>query len=96
MGRIKEMMMDFCDCAEIPFDEIDNPAVYAAFKDFCHVASIIKRIQLSSGERRLRWSTKLWNAIDCMEAPEPHWRLMLHELPDCFDRHSVNCLKFTY
>ena len=60
------------------------------------VQRILERIDATTGERRLRWATKLWNAIDCMESPEVYWQLMLRELPDCFDRPSVNCLRFTY
>jgi len=64
--------------------------------DLQRVARIIATIQQTTGERRLRWSTKLWNAIDYFDLPEELWELMLEQLPDAFYARCVNCMRFTY
>jgi len=64
--------------------------------DIQRVARIIAKIQQTTGERRLLWSTKLWNAIDCIDLPEECWDLMLEQLPDAFYARGVNCIRFMY
>lgn len=67
-----------------------------AFKDFLKTKRTVARIKAATGERRLRWATKLWNTIDCMDRPEALFALLVRELPDCFYEQSPNGLKFTY
>jgi len=64
--------------------------------DLQRVERIIATIQQTTGERRLRWSTKLWNAIDYTDSPEDCWQLMLEQLPDAFYARGVNYIRFTY
>lgn len=111
MGQIKDAMIDFCEltvqginsAAECEFESVmdrliaGDPELEDAFESFLQVQRIISRISGANGEQRLRWATKLWNAIDCMARPEAAWNLMAREIPDVFyDGSSVNCMKFTY
>jgi len=64
--------------------------------DLQRVERIIAKIQQTTGQRRLLWSTKLWNAIDTVDTPEELWELMLEQLPDAFYSRGVNCIRFTY
>lgn len=112
MSQIKIVMADFCDLAvsntegelqrEIEFELTMDllmdaaPAEMETFRTFIKATRIVERIKAATGERRLRWATKLWNTIDCMDRPEALFALMLRELPDCFYEQSPNGLKFTY
>lgn len=113
MGQIKDAMIDFCELAvqgindansrDSKFESVmdrlidGDPELENAFVSFLQVRRIITRINGAAGVQRLRWATKLWNAIDCMARPEAAWNLMAREIPDVFyDRSSVNCMKFTY
>lgn len=111
MGQIKDAMIDFCELTvqgingadEFEFESMmdrliaGDPELEDAFESFLQVRRIISRITGTIGEQRLRWATKLWNAIDCMARPEAAWNLMAREIPDVFyDSSSVNCMKFTY
>ncbi len=69
----------------------------AEFTQWLRVRDIVRTIQGTSGERRLRWATKLWNCLDSSAYPEAGWSLMVEELPDCFIADgSVNSIRFTY
>lgn len=113
MGQIKDAMIDFCelqvhgirclDKRDSAFQSVMDRLISGdrelgyAFQNFLKVRRIISRISGAMGEQRLRWATKLWNAIDCMARPEAAWNLMARELPDVFyNESSVNCMKFTY
>jgi len=116
MSRMNDAMIDFCELSvanvagdmrkEVEFEltmkrliDMDR-GEQAAFYQFLKAMRIVERIKAAAGERRLRWATKLWNAIDCIPAdlrPDTLWALMLRELPDCYcDNAGPNGLKFTY
>lgn len=118
MSKFKDAMIDFCELSaaavagqmrrKVEFELTMNRLIgmdgveQAVFYQFLKAMRIVERIKAASGERRLRWATKLWNAIDCIDRPEALWALMERELPDVFYTKSatlggtINCLKFTY
>lgn len=113
MGQIKDMMIDFCELTvqssrsltwqPVDFDTVMNRLIEghvettADFWEFVRVSMIIWKISRQSGRRQLRWATKLWNAIDCLSAPEVPWLLMARELPNVFhDTTNGGSIKFTY
>jgi hypothetical protein len=112
MSRMNDAMIDFCELAtanvagelrkavqfEVTMHKLVHmqPGEIAAFGMFLKAMRIVKRIKAATGEQRLRWATKLWNTIDCMDQPEALFALVVRELPDCFYEASPNGLKFTY
>lgn len=112
MGTVKMLMEDYCELATRPiensadrcraFDKLfaqlcSATGIWPAeMRSFFKVKDAIERMQPTTGERRLRWATKLWNAIDHTDNPEPLWLLMQDSLPDVFYADGSNCMKFTY
>ena len=112
MGAYKRLIEDYADLqtqqvTELPdrwaaydaaFEAVCDDPQRSGFVAFVKTLRIVRRIQNCQDEhRKLRWATKLWNAIDCLSNPEACWALMSRELPEVFyDGSSANCMRFTY